>query len=182
MRKIKDFIRGSLHSTAAVATIIIAVVTLGLHQHPAIDNLTDLYKPVAHVMELISNEIDDPQDDSEEVAALPFTPAAGMLTKAEFTKLFLDSPWDPDQLENALTVVGCESNFDPKAKNPKSSARGLFQVLGDLHLEFLQERGIIIEPDDLYDPPTNILAAHALYEDAERWHKDGGWGPWVCKA
>lgn len=35
-----------------------------------------------------------------------------------------------------LTVAGLESNFDPKAKNPKSSASGLFQGIDTTHAQY----------------------------------------------
>jgi len=53
-----------------------------------------------------------------------------------------------------LKVAKCESGFNPKAKNPKSSATGVFQIMSSVHG---------ISPRFLTDYKVNIAAAHKLY-------------------
>lgn len=71
-----------------------------------------------------------------------------------------------DQLNMALCVVTYESGGNPRAKNPRSSARGLFQVLASL---WAPHYGVSYE--DLYDPETNTRIA------ADIW-RNYGWGAW----
>ena len=62
--------------------------------------------------------------------------------------------WD---YQTALNVMWCESHGDPQARNSRSTATGLFQILGG--------------PTD---PAANVRLAHAMY-------RQRGWQPWVCK-
>lgn len=73
-------------------------------------------------------------------------------------------PWD--QVDNAICVVVAESGANPAAKNPRSSARGLFQVLASLWSPYFG-----FSYNDLYVPELNVYAA------ARIWEMDG-WGAW----
>ena len=72
----------------------------------------------------------------------------------------------PDQVETAICIIGRESNGNPEADNPTSSARGLFQVLGSL---WAPHYGI--QTEDLYDPAINTRIAVDIWENY-------GWGAW----
>ena len=78
-----------------------------------------------------------------------------------------------DRVDWALRIMECESHGDPDAKNPTSTASGLFQHLASLW----QERTIAAgwEGADIFDPFANIAMAAWLLET-------GGPGHWVCKA
>lgn len=65
--------------------------------------------------------------------------------------------------EFLVRLAECESRFDPLAKNPLSSARGLFQIT-DVH-------GLTIEQRNSVDFSTR-WTIHKL--------QDGGAGIWVC--
>ncbi|MBK9153012.1 MAG: transglycosylase SLT domain-containing protein [Chloracidobacterium sp.] len=61
-----------------------------------------------------------------------------------------------------LAVMKQESSFRPSAKSP-AGARGLVQLVFDTAIKYKDEAGYPdLEPDDLYDPETNI-AIGALY-------------------
>lgn len=60
-------------------------------------------------------------------------------------------PWPVD---TALAVMACESGGDPNARNPDSSATGLFQILGG--------------PTD---PEANVALAFRMWQSR-------GWQPW----
>ena len=62
-----------------------------------------------------------------------------------------------------LKVAKCESGFNPKAKNPKSSATGVFQIMSSVHG---------ISPRFLTDYKVNIAIAYKLF-------KEQGTNPWV---
>jgi soluble lytic murein transglycosylase-like protein len=59
--------------------------------------------------------------------------------------------WD---VGTALRIIQCESRGNPNARNPRSSARGLFQILGGP-----------------LDPEANVRLAFSMYSSR-------GWQPW----
>lgn len=69
--------------------------------------------------------------------------------------------WDVDRM---LRIMDCESGGNPWAKNPRSSATGLFQVMAS----------IWHDGRDLYDPYVNIDVAHYVWTEQ-------GYRAWVCK-
>ena len=73
----------------------------------------------------------------------------------------------PDrEVETALCVIGHESAGNPEADNPRSSAKGLFQVLGSL---WASQYGV--SQSDLYDPVINIRIAREIWDEQ-------GWSAW----
>jgi hypothetical protein len=75
----------------------------------------------------------------------------------------------PDEVETALCIIGHESNGDPEADNPTSSARGLFQVLGSLWAPHYR-----VAHADLDDPIINTRIAVDIWEDYGWW----AWSPY----
>lgn len=78
-----------------------------------------------------------------------------------------------DRVDWALRIIECESHGDPMAKNPTSTASGLFQHLASLWDERTRAAGW--EDADVFDPFANIAVAAWLLDT-------GGPGHWVCKA
>lgn len=76
----------------------------------------------------------------------------------------------PNEVERALRVIYCESSGDPNAKNPSSSASGLFQHLS----RFWAERSIDAgwAGADIFDPEANVAVAAWLV------YNGGGWSHW----
>lgn len=72
-----------------------------------------------------------------------------------------------------MRVMACESGGNPLAKNPRSSASGLFQHLARLWPERSVKAGW--PGADIFDPEANIAVAAWLY------YYGGGPGHWVCK-
>ncbi len=73
-------------------------------------------------------------------------------------------------IQRAQRILWCESTGDPLAKNPRSTASGLFQHLGSLWPERSVDSGW--EDADVFDPVANIaVAAWLVYEG-------GGWSHW----
>lgn len=62
----------------------------------------------------------------------------------------------------AIKVAKCESGLNPDARNRKSSARGLFQIMQSWHK---------IDQKWLFDPMINTLVAKSLFDTQ-------GWEPW----
>lgn len=73
------------------------------------------------------------------------------------------------EVDTALCIIRHESKGDPEADNPRSSARGLFQVLGSLWAPHFG-----VNRDDLYDPIINTGIARAIWEDHGWW----AWSPY----
>lgn len=72
----------------------------------------------------------------------------------------------PEEIDRALCIIGHESNGDPEADNPRSTARGLFQILGSL---WAPHYGI--SRADLYDPVLNTRLARDIWDNY-------GWSAW----
>ena len=85
----------------------------------------------------------------------------------------VDMYFPQDRVEWALRIMECESRGDPNAKNPNSSASGLFQHLARLWPPRAEAAGF--GDADVFDPFANIAVAAWLLEN-------GGPSHWVCKA
>lgn len=70
------------------------------------------------------------------------------------------------EVETALCIIRHESSGDPRADNPRSSAAGLFQILGSLWAPHFG-----IATDDLYDPALNVELARRIWDES-------GWRAW----
>lgn len=79
------------------------------------------------------------------------------------------SRFPADEVDRALCIISHESGGDPEADNPRSSARGLFQILGSL---WAPHYGV--SRADLYDPNINVLLAHDIWERYGWW----AWSPY----
>lgn len=76
------------------------------------------------------------------------------------------------EVDRALVVMSCESGGVYSAKNPVSSASGLFQILR------LWWGGNI----DPFDPEANIKMAASIWRQGNRRAGSGSnWGHWVCQ-
>ena len=84
-----------------------------------------------------------------------------------------DMYFEDDRIDWALRIMECESHGDPLAKNPNSSASGLFQHLASLWSERTAAAGW--DDADVFDPFANIAVAAWLLDN-------GGSSHWVCKA
>jgi hypothetical protein len=71
----------------------------------------------------------------------------------------------------ALRVAACESGFNPGAKNPRSSASGMFQFLSSTWERTTGES----YPGNVFDAESNIAAAAKLSKGGSDW------GQWSCR-
>jgi hypothetical protein len=78
--------------------------------------------------------------------------------------------FEPHHVAKALRVIRCESGGDPLAKNPTSSASGLFQHLGSMWRSRSAAAGWA--GADVFDPVANVAVAAWLVYD------HGGWSHW----
>lgn len=73
--------------------------------------------------------------------------------------------WNEPHTSRMLRIMECESHGEPTAKNPRSSATGLFQIMA-----FWQKKW----PGDYTDPWTNTAVAYQIWLTQ-------GYPAWVCK-
>ncbi len=76
-------------------------------------------------------------------------------------------------VERALRIMRCESGGNPNAKNPGSSASGLFQHLGKYWASRSAAAGYA--GASIFDPTANVAVAAWLRD------QQGGWSHWVCR-
>jgi hypothetical protein len=99
----------------------------------------------------------------------------------QFSALAINLGWDPEQRTVLESIIKRESNCTPNAINHKDPRKsfGLMQVNG-FWLDYLRERGIITELENLLHAETNLIAGLAIYNyGMERY--GFGWGPWSVK-
>ncbi|MGB9357624.1 MAG: transglycosylase SLT domain-containing protein [Acidimicrobiia bacterium] len=83
-----------------------------------------------------------------------------------------------DLVDQALAIIECESNGDPAARNPRSSATGLFQFLSRTWENASGPAGF--EGASPLDPEANVAAAAWLVD----YSLDAGhsaWKHWTCR-
>lgn len=78
----------------------------------------------------------------------------------------VEARFPESEVETAMCIIAHESAGDPDADNPRSSASGLFQVLGSLWAPHFG-----VDRRDLYDPVINVDLARRI------WDKQG-WSAW----
>lgn len=92
------------------------------------------------------------------------------VTQVDDWRPLVEQFFAPGHVRRALRVIMCESGGRADAKNPISTASGLFQHLGSLWPERAAEAGW--SGADVFDPVANVaVAAWLVYED-------GGWSHW----
>lgn len=107
------------------------------------------------------------------VIVLPAERRAAAPQAPEYIEALLVSYFQPEDLAWARRVSFCESRWDANAKNPRSSASGLFQHLAtywDSRSESAGWAGA-----DIFDPEANVAVAAWLF------YHGGGPSHWVCK-
>lgn len=81
----------------------------------------------------------------------------------------IEQYFQPADVAWAMQVIACESGGDPNAKNPRSSASGLFQHLARLWPDRSVKAGWA--GASIWDPEANIaVAAWLVYEGGGKGH------------
>ena len=115
-------------------------------------------------------------------------PAAIRFDGGEFEDLATDPirRWVPlveryfpsELVTEALAIIDCESGGDPSARNPRSSAAGLFQFIEGTWEYASEQAGFAGATPD--DPVANVAAAAWLVEYS-LGAGDGPWAHWTCR-
>lgn len=78
------------------------------------------------------------------------------------------------EIKTALRIANCESGFRADAKNPVSTASGLWQFTEGTFLDGIRWRGLDWNLDDRFNVDKST--------DMAMWFvKREGWGRWACK-
>lgn len=93
----------------------------------------------------------------------------GMGSNVERWRSLVAAHFRAEDVERVLCLMAHESGGNPNAKNPRSSARGLMQILGSL---WAPHYGVAA--DDLYDPNLNLAIARDI-RDSQGWQ---AWSPY----
>ena len=98
---------------------------------------------------------------------------AGVSAGVEQWRSLVAQWFRPEDVDRALRIMACESGGNPNAKNPGSSASGLFQHLGKYWTARSAAAGFT--GASIFDPTANVATA--------AWLRDqrGGWLHWVCR-
>ena len=123
---------------------------------------------------------DQATDSEQDVSTIPIlNPHRAIAWGNTVTRPFLDSViWIQDQLGlNASYLMACmkfESNLDPKARNPKSSASGLIQFMDAT----ARRLGTTIEKIRIMDGVQQLNYVYKYFKSyADAGHKLAEWGP-----
>lgn len=79
----------------------------------------------------------------------------------------------PDRVNEALSVMECESEGNPTATNPISGAAGLFQHMPGFWSDRSRRAGV--PGANIYDPNANVRVAGWLFSQSNTWSH------WSCK-
>ena len=86
----------------------------------------------------------------------------------------------PERVDEAMRVMWCESGGNPEAKNPASTATGLFQFLDGTWAWMSVMSGW--DGYSRLDPEANVAVAAYLVDYSIRTnHPYGTWGHWECQ-
>lgn len=94
---------------------------------------------------------------------------------AEGWRPLVEAYFEPGDVDRAIRIMACESNGDPRARNPWSGASGLFQHMPRYWSERTSAAGF--PGASIFDPEANVAAAAYLLYD----YPGGGWHHWVCR-
>ncbi len=166
----------------------------GVLENPDFDDLFDM------ILEIVRSS--DPQSDQVFAKADFLTEraiaVAGLLAESERAAMdalvsteavpddgpverwrsLVEQYFAPERIDEALSIIDCESNGDPNARNPRSSASGLFQFLDRTWAHCSEQAGFPGESP--FSPEANIAAAAWLVEYSLDVG-DSPWAHWTCR-
>ena len=123
-----------------------------------------LFMLVGLIVVLLINKyfIEQPTPLQQPVATCSMNPYIFETIESKIVRLATDSDVLP---ETALRIGRCESNLDPLAKNPNSSASGIYQFVSKTWDNYCD--------GDVYNPEDNIKCFLEIYPKHPEY--------WFCK-
>ena len=118
------------------------------------------------------------ESERSAMGALLSTTATPVAGPVERWRPIVEQYFAPERIDEALSIIDCESNGDPNALNPRSSASGLFQFLDRTWSQSSEQAGF--EGALPFSPEANIAAAAWLVEYS-LGVGDSPWAHWTCR-
>ena len=115
------------------------------------------------------------QSAASQASSAGWTPGAGVAPWRPLVEKY----FPPEVVDDALSVMMCESLGNPLAINKYSAASGLFQHLPYYWPSRSTKAGWA--GADIFDPEANIAVAAWLVERTITVEQREPWGHWVCK-
>jgi hypothetical protein len=156
-----------------MATMIITINTTALpvaahESEEQLQNDTMAYAEVRFICEAVDCQT-LPEDALAYSVSYALVPVDGDDPVGQWTPL-VSQFFEAADVNLALRIISCESGGDPNAKNPHSSASGLFQHLA----RFWPDRSRLAgwPGADIFDPVANVaVAADLFYRDGpSHWY------------
>ena len=125
----------------------------------------------------VTERVNTAEEQAMQTLAAPEAPApeAGPV---ERWRPLVERYFGPTLVEQALSIIDCESNGDPTIRNGRSGAAGLFQFIRGTWATASEQAGF--GGASPYEPEANIAAAAWL----TRYSLDrgaGAWSHWTCR-
>ncbi|MEA2022800.1 MAG: transglycosylase SLT domain-containing protein [Actinomycetota bacterium] len=118
--------------------------------------------------------------EAEHTAMIALGPAEDSLSTGpvEQWRPLVERYFPPELVDEALSIIDCESNGDPDARNPRSNASGLFQFVDRTWGHSSEQAGF--RGASAFSPEANIAAA-AWLVDYSLGVGDSAWAHWTCR-
>lgn len=118
-----------------------------------------------------NNQAGDPGQPplSEEPSEVPVKEETRTVQEIIQATLDSDSDLDDDDKKLLMFMAKIESNFNPSAKNPSSSARGLYQMLDKTAVHYYGKVGIPATTENRNNPEYATKAQIAFYKDQRKF-------------
>ncbi len=118
------------------------------------------------------------ESERDAMISLILEPVASPVGPVERWRPLVERYFPEDRVEEALSIIDCESDGDPIARNPRSSASGLFQFLDGTWSGASEQAGF--EGQSPFSPEANVASAAWLVE----YSIGAGaspWAHWTCR-
>lgn len=124
------------------------------------------------VTQIVARDGISPDQASRNLAHLLRGLTSAEAPPGQWHDLAVVAGWTEAQWPKVSCIIQRESGGDPNARS-RTRDSGLMQI-NDMHVGWMRADGIISSRFDLFDPLTNLQAAHALFV-----RSGGSFGPWV---
>jgi len=132
-----------------------------------VDEVVDVFATVG---------VDLDQDTAADIAAIAARDCLPSFDTDPYIECAIRDSWERYDVPTSLTgwanIAWCESRFDPQAKNPRSSASGIFQQLARYWPARAQAAGY--PGGSIWQPRVNAMVSAHLAATSGLQH-------WVCK-
>lgn len=162
-------------SAIALALVLVSAVLIrgGIKGLSPVDSFRDIFDRAGGGAGIAAPTLPIPIGTPGAVSNPPGSGGAGFSANVERWRGIVASYFPPGVVNQALSVMECESQGNPNATNPTSGASGLFQHMPQFWAERSRSAGV--PGANIYDPVANVRVAGWLYRQSNTWQH------WSCK-